>query len=126
MAGQSKFVSIGLAITLLVLTVAAMFACWIPMPAMSEMAMGDAGSTNTPLVSIEGGPVSSSCCGLSAANSPPFSVPQAPENGAASMAKTASTPFLDAPARATRTEAARAQLRGSGSSLQASLCTFLI
>ena len=45
MAGRSKFVSIALAITLFTSQMAALSACWIPMPAMQEMAMGDAGMT---------------------------------------------------------------------------------
>jgi hypothetical protein len=128
MAVRSKFVSIGLAITLLVLPVAALSVCWIPMPAMQETAMRDAGMTTTsmPPVSIQQVPMSGSCCELSAADAPPVSVPQAPERGATNMATTAGTSVLEVPPTAIKAEPSKAQPRGSGSSLQATLCVFLI
>jgi hypothetical protein len=131
MAGRSKFVSIALAITLLVLPVAALSACWIPMPAMQEMAMGDAGMTTTsmPPVNIQQVPISGSCCELSAADAPPVSVPRAPARGATNMATTAGTSVLEVPPTAIKAEPSKAQPCGSGSSgssLQATLCVFLI
>jgi hypothetical protein len=126
MALRSKFVSIALAMTLFVLPVATLAACWIPMPAMQEMAMGGARmSANRPPVSIQQGPASGSCCQLSAANAPPVSLPRAPEHVASSMAKTSSTSVLQVPLFI-RTEPAKIHPRGSGASLQARLCVFLI
>ena len=45
MAGRFKFVSVALMITLFASEVAALSACWIPMPTMQEMTMGDEGLT---------------------------------------------------------------------------------
>jgi hypothetical protein len=127
MAERSKFVSFALAITLFVFPVTALSVCRIPMPAMQEMAMGDAGMTaNMPPVSIQKGLVRGSCCDLSAANSPAVSVPRAPEYGATSMATTSSTSVLKTPPMAFRAEPARGQPRSSGPSPQAILCVFLI
>lgn len=126
MTGRSKFVSMALAVVLFVSLAAALPACWIPMPTMQEMAMGDAGMTaNTQPIGIQQGPVSGSCCQLAAANSAFVLVPRAPEYGATSMATTSSTLVLDVPRVAIIADIAKAQLRGSRSS-RATLCVFLI
>ena len=127
MTGRFKFLSIALAITLFVSEAAAFSACCIPMPVMQEMTMGNAGMTaNMPPVSLQQGPVIGSCCQMSAANVPPVSVPRAPEYGATNMATTPSTLVIDVPRMALSAEPAKAQPRGSGSSLQTTLCVFLI
>jgi hypothetical protein len=126
MVGRFKFVCIALVMTLLVLPVAALSACWIPMPATQEMAMGDAGMTANMPVSIQQGPASGSCCQLSAADAPPVSVPRAPERGVTNMATTGGASVLEVPPTAIKAELSKAQSRGSGSSLQATLCVFLI
>lgn len=126
MAERSKFASIALGITLFISQAAAVSACWIPMPAMQEMAMGDAGMTANMPVSIQHGPVSGSCCQLSGANAPPVSVPRVPEDGPAGLATTSGTSVLEVPPAAVRAEPAKVQPRGYGSSLQATLCVFLI
>jgi hypothetical protein len=127
MAERSKFVPIALAITLFVSRAAALYACGIPMPAMQEMAMGDAAMTvNVQPVSIQQGNVPASCCQLSAANAPPVSVPRVQEYGATDLATTSSTSILEVPSAAVRAKPAKTQPRRSGSSLQSTLCIFLI
>ena len=128
MRGRFKFVSIvALAITVFVLEAPALSACWIPMPVMQEMTMGDAGTTASmsPVI-LHRGPVSGSCCQLSAVNAPPASVPRVQEDGATSLATTSSTSKLEVSPVAPRAEPAKAHPRGSGSSLQSNLCVFLI
>jgi hypothetical protein len=124
MMGRSKFVLMALVVVLFVSQAAALPACWTPM--LQEMAMGDAGMTaNMQPIGIQQGPVSGSCCQLSAANSAPVLVPRAPEYGETSMATTSTTLVLDVPRVAIIADPAKAQLRGSGSS-RATLCVFLI
>ena len=54
--------------------------------------MGDAGMTaSMSPVSLQRGPVSDSCCQVSAANALPASMPRAPEDEATSLATTPST-----------------------------------
>ena len=125
MAGRSKFVSV-LAVILFVSHAATLSACTIPMPAMQGMTMGKAGMTaSMSPVSLQRGPVSGSCCQLSAVNAPPASMPRVPKDGATSLATTPSTSNLEVPPVALRAEPAKAQPRGSGSSLQSNLCVFL-
>jgi hypothetical protein len=126
MAGRSTFVSIAMAITLFTSQMAALSACWIPMPAMQEIAMGDPGMTANMAVGIQQGPVSGSCCELSAANAPSVAVPRVPEYGVTRLATTSNTSSLEAPPTAVRAEPAKAPPRGPGSSLQATFCVFLI
>ena len=127
MRGRFNFVSIALAITLFGSQASALSACWMPMPVMHEMTMGDAGMTaSMSPVSLERGPVSSSCCHLSAVNAPPASVPRVPEDGATGLATTPSTSDLEISPVALRAAPARAQPPRSGSSLQSDLCVFLI
>jgi len=89
--------------------------------------MGDARITgDMSPVSLQRGPVSGSCCQLSAANAPSASMPRVQEDGATSLATTSSTSKLEVSPVAPRAEPAKAQPRGSGSSLQSNLCVFLI
>jgi hypothetical protein len=126
MAGRSNFVSIGLVITLFILPVGALSGCWIQMPAMRETAMGDAGMTTImPPVSIQQVTVSGSCCELSAADTPPISVPRAPERGATDRATNVGTFVFEVPPAFTKAQL-KAPPCGYGSSLQAALCVFLI
>jgi len=126
MAGRSKVVSIALAITMFVSPVAALSACWIPMPAVHEMAMGDAGMTANMLVGIQEGPANGSCCQVLAATAPGAAVPRVPEHGATTLATASSTSILDGPPADVGAEPAKATPRGPGSSLQATFCVFLI
>ena len=127
MTGRFTFVSIALAITLFVSEATAPSACWIPMPVMQEMTMGDAGMTGgmSP-VSLRRGPVSGSCCQLSAVNAPSASMPRVQEDGATRLATRSRTSKLEVSPVAPRAEPAKAQSRGSGSSLQSNLCVLLI
>ena len=127
MAERSKFVLIALAITLFLSQATALYACWIPMPAMQKMAMGDAAMTvNMQPVSIQQGNVRASCCQLSVANAPPVSLLRVQEHGTTSLATTSSTSILEVPSGAVRAKPAKTQPRRSGSSLQSTLCIFLI
>ena len=126
MRGRFNFVSIALVITLFGSQAAALSDCSIPMLAMQEMEMGDAGMTaRMSPVSLQRRPVSSSCCQLSAANAPPASVPRVPEDRATSLAITPSTSDLEISSVTLRAKPAKAQPRGSGSALQSNLCVFL-
>jgi len=89
--------------------------------------MGDAGMTRgmSP-VSLRRGPVSGSCCQLSAVNAPSASMPRVQEDGATRLATRSSTSKLEVSPVAPRAEPAKAQPRGSGSPLQSNLCVFLI
>jgi hypothetical protein len=126
MSGRSTFVSIAMAITLFVSQVAALSACWIPMPAMQEIATGDPGMTANMAVGIQRGPVSGSCCELSAANAQSVAVLRIPEYGVTRLATTSDSSNLEAPPTAVRAAPAKAPPRGPGSSLQATFCVFLI
>jgi hypothetical protein len=126
MAWRFKFVCIALLITPLVLPVATLSACWLPMPAMQGMAMGDAGMTANMPISIQQGPTIASCCQLSAVSAPPASVPRAPEYGATGLTTTLSTSVLEVRPADTTAERVKAQPRGTRPSLQATLCVFLI
>jgi hypothetical protein len=124
MAERFKFVSIVLGMTLFISQAAAVSACWIPMLAMHEMAMDDAGMrANVPSVNVQQGPASNSCCEVSAAKVPAVSMPPAPERGATNTATPATLAF-EVPPTARNAEA-KAQPRGSGS-FRATLCVFLI
>ena len=89
--------------------------------------MGDAGMTGgmSP-VSLQRASVSGSCCRLSAVSAPSASMPRVQEDGATSLAATSSTSKLEVSPVAPRAEPAKAQPRGSGSSLQSNLCVFLV
>ena len=127
MAGRFKFVSIALVIILFTSEVPALSTCWMAMPVMQEMTMGDEGMTaSMSPVSLQRGPVGDSCCQVSAANVLPASMPRGPEDEATSLATTPSTSHLEASPVALRVEPAKAQPRGSGSSLQSNLCVFMI
>lgn len=127
MTGRCKFVSMALAVMLFVSQACALSACWIPMPTMQEMAMGETGMiANMQPIVIQRGPASSSCCEISAANSPPVSLTRATEYSATSKTQTSGTSVLDVPGKAVSAEPTKAYLRGSGCSPQASLCVFLI
>ena len=87
--------------------------------------MGDAGMTGgmSP-VSLQRASVSGSCCRL--VSGPSASMPRVQEDAATSLAATSSTSKLEVSPVAPRAEPAKAQPRGSGSSLQSNLCVFLI
>jgi hypothetical protein len=125
MVERSKFVSIALAIMMFLSQAAAHSACWIPMPAMQEM--GDAGMTaSMPPAGIQQGQVIGSCCQLSAATSPSLSVSRAPEYGASSEATTSNTSILAVLDMAISVKRANARPRALRSSLQSTLCVFMI
>ena len=116
-----------MATLLFVLPLAALSACSIPMPAMQQMTMDGAGMVaNMPPVGIQLGPLNASCCHLSAAIAPAVSVVGPPESGATSIVTVSGSLVLAVRTVVTRAESADAQPRGSGSSLQAVLCIFLI
>jgi hypothetical protein len=126
MAGRFKFVCVAMVVTLFVSQGAALSACWIPMPAMQKIAMGDAGMTANTAVGIQQGLASGSCCELSAANAAVAAAPRAPEYGVARLATTSNTSILKAPPAPVRSAPAKSPPRGLGSSLHATLCVFLI
>ena len=126
MAGRFKFVCVAMVVTLFVSQGEAPSACRIPMPAMQEMAMGDAGITANTAVGIQQGLASSSCCELSAANAAVAAAPRAPEYGVTRLATTTNTSILKAPRAPIRSAPAKAPPRGLGFSLHATFCTFLI
>ena len=88
--------------------------------------MGDPGMTANMAVGIQQGPVSGSCCELSAANSLRVALPRATEYGVTRLTTTSSTSILEAPPATVRGEPAKAHRADLGVSLQASFCVFLI
>jgi hypothetical protein len=121
-----KFVSIAMVVTLFVSQATALSACRIPMPAMQEMAMGDAGMTANTAAGIQQGPASGSCCELSAANAAVAAAPRVPEYGVTRLGTISNASILEPPPAPVRSAPAKAPLRGQASSLQATLCVFLI
>lgn len=127
MMRRSKLVSIALVMTLFVLPMAALSACFIPMPAMGQMVMDTSGMVaGMPRVTIQMAPSTASCCQVSAANAPPISVPRLPESGALSMVAPANAVAMSVPPVIHRVEPASADPPLPSSSPQAILCVFLI
>jgi hypothetical protein len=127
MTRRSKLVSVSMATLLFVLPLAGLSACSIPMPAMRSMTIdGSDMAVGMPPVSIQQGPLNASCCQLSVALTSPVSVVGPPERGATSIVTMSSPMAPTVRPVAARAEFAGAQPRGSGRSLQAVLCVFLI
>jgi hypothetical protein len=127
MTWRSKLVPIALAITLLVLPMAALSPCFILMPDMRQTVMDTSGMVaGMPPVSIQMEPSSASCCQLSAANAPPVTVPRLPESGVISVVAASNILAINVPSVVNRAEFAGARPPGPGPSRQAVLCVFLI